>query len=160
MWSSVQLLCPAKLFRKHSEPAGGGKETLIMKILLKIGLDFKWENLTGLRIPYKSVHHQAEIWAASLWCLFSILCLFFSCSLLIYFPPLVRRSPEVQVGQTINVKKLFCHQLVEGKPCLLKKRGGRKETDGSTEIGSVTQLHGYQCPIVCCEKCLVFSILG
>lgn len=87
MWSSVQLLCPAKLFRKHSEPA------------------------------YKSVHHQAEIWAASLWCLFSILCLFFSCSLLIYFPPLVRRSPEVQVGQTINVKKLFCHQLVEGKPC-------------------------------------------
>lgn len=64
------------------------------------------------------------------------------------------------MGQTINVKKLFCHQLVEGKPCLLKKRGGRKETDGSTEIGSVTQLHGYQCPVVCCEKCLVFSILG
>lgn len=32
-----------------------------MKILLKIGLDFRWENLTGLRIPYKSVHHHAEI---------------------------------------------------------------------------------------------------
>lgn len=60
------------------------------------------------------------------------------------------------MGQTINLKKLFCHQLVEGKPCLLKKRGGRKETDGSSEIGSVTKLQGYQCPVVCCEKCLVF----
>lgn len=41
------------------------------------------------------------------------------------------------------------------KPLLLKKRGRRKERNGSTEIGSVTKLQGYQCPVVCCEKCLV-----
>lgn len=86
----------------------------------------------------------------------SILCLFFSCRLLICFSPLVWRSPEDHVGQTINLEKLFCHQLVEGKPCLLEKRGRRKERDGSIEIGSVTKLQGYQCTVVCCEKCLFF----
>lgn len=60
------------------------------------------------------------------------------------------------MGQTIDLEKFFCHQLVEGKPCLLKKRGGRKERDGSIEIGSVTKLQGYQCTVVCCEKCLFF----
>lgn len=64
------------------------------------------------------------------------------------------------MGQTIDLEKLFCHQLVEGKLCLLEKQDGRKGRNGSTEIGSVTKLQGYQCPIVCCEKCLFFSILG
>lgn len=64
------------------------------------------------------------------------------------------------MGQTIDLEKLFCHQLVEGKPCLLKKRGGRKERDGSTEIGSVTKLQGYQCPVVFCKKCLFFFNSG
>lgn len=63
------------------------------------------------------------------------------------------------MGQTINLEKLFCHQLVERKPCLVEERGERKERDGSTEIGSVTKLQGYQWPIVHCEKCLFIFLI-
>lgn len=120
-----------------------------MKILFKIGLDFRWENLTGHRILYKPVHHQNETWVGSLWWLFSILCLFF---FLQAFDLLLSTCMEKSRGRqstwrNYSVISLLRENLVWG---------GSKERDGSIEIGSVTKLQSYQCTVVYCEKCLFF----
>lgn len=150
---TVQQNC----FRKYFNSTDKERDTHYGNSFFKVCLDFGWENLPVLKMLNKPVHHQTEIWVRSLWYPFqSRAPLFWAFDLQL---SRIQIFQEVRVGRAINLEILFCHQFIERKSCLFKKKKKekkeKKRKETSTEIELVANLQGYQCPFVLCEKYLM-----